>query len=101
MDTLVFIATLGVAAAVVCWYVANEVARYDGGKGLFALHDERAQAERATVPEAGARYRRKPRLAPARRASATPAPCGKAYRPAAPRALVRSENSQIMVDDDY
>jgi len=101
MDSLIFIASLGVAAAVICWYVANEVSRGDGGRGLFALHDGTAKSEDAASPVTQGRYRQKARLAPARRASATPLPFGKAYRPAAPTAPVRREYSEIAFDDDY
>ena len=37
MDSLVFIAALGVGIALVCWYVLNEARGIDGTIGLFAL----------------------------------------------------------------
>jgi len=100
MDGLVFIATLVVAAAVIGWYVANEVKHGDGGTGLLALRSDTAQADIAPAPEAGARYRQRPRLAPARRAPIAKA-SGRAYRPLAPMNSNSDDFSETASEDDF
>lgn len=79
MDSLVFIAALGVGIALVCWFVLNEARGFDGTIGLFALKSGEAADLKREAAEAG-RYRIRPRLAPDRRAGLhAPAP-RKAYR---------------------
>ena len=76
MDSLVFIATLGVGVAVIFWFVANEARSADASVGLFALKGEEAAKETA---EAGPRYRARARLAPGKRSAHAPGAV-RAYR---------------------
>ena len=79
MDTLIFIATIGVGIALMAWYVLNEARGLDGTLGVFGLKGGEAAELKEEASQAG-RYRVRPRLAPDRRAGLqAPAP-RKAYR---------------------
>ncbi len=100
MDTVVFIAAVGVGVAVIAWYFVNEARGSDGALGVFALKSGASADLKEDAAEAG-RYRVKPRLAPERRAGLqAPAP-RKAYRAKEAERPVWRDETLTSADEDY
>ena len=66
MDSLAFLITLGVAVAVIAWYVGNEARNADGGIGVLAIARGDAAQGAAGARDGAPRYRRRERLTPDR-----------------------------------
>jgi hypothetical protein len=80
MDSLAFIATLGVGVAVMTWYFACEARGSDGGIGLFAIKNGPEPSNAGQLDDDLGRYRMKSRLTPDRRAGLRAPMPEKAYR---------------------
>lgn len=80
MDSLAFIAALGVGVAVIIWYLANEARGSQGDFGIFAVESRPSRAGADEADAEAARYRTRARLTPDRRAGLHTTDAEKAYR---------------------
>jgi len=103
MDSLAFLITLGVAVAVIAWYVENEARHADGGIGVFAIGRKGAARADYGAP----RYRVHERLTPDRGESPRSGRPVRAYRfkaqdkPAWRACASRPVEATIEADKEY
>lgn len=80
MDSLVYLAALGVGIAVMTWHLLNEGSGSEGAIGLFALRSDDRPADLTEDAAEAGRYHIRPRLTPDNRAGLNPSAPRKAYR---------------------
>ncbi len=100
MDTLAFIAALGVSIALMAWYFACEAAGSDGGLGWFAIRGGADQSGGDQAADNQGRYKMRPRLTPDKRAALHARSSEKAYRVKAPGKAAWKPEAQASIEAD-
>lgn len=80
MDSIAFLTVILVGVVLAAWFALNEERGSDGALGLLALRGADAAGGDLSEEEETARYRRRTRLTPERRAGLKPAGAVSAYR---------------------